>query len=142
MYKFEKINEDTYKLILDHKEFVFTRVVDLAKELQSVGLETTLVMADMLAERGETFENTKLRVERKNGNETIIDETNFNKVKEEAGKIAYYNILNRIFKKIFKIGYIDLIAETGLTKENEIIKFVEELTSVLVNGIKEDTPRE
>lgn len=142
MYKFEKLNEDTYKLIINDKEYTFTRTINLAKELQSVDLETTLVLADMLAERGETFENTKLKVERQEGNKTIIDETNFNLVKQEAAKIAYYNILERIFKKIFHVGYMDLIIETGLTKVEDITKFVSELTEVLINGIKDNTPRE
>ena len=141
MYKFEKISEDTYKLIINQEEFTFTRTVDLAKELQSVDLETTLVLADKLAERGETFENTTLKVERTDGNKTYIDETNFNLVKQEAAKIAYYNILDRIFKKIFKFGYLDLLVKIGLKNENEIVKFVSELSDVLVNGTN-NTPRE
>ena len=144
MYKFEKINEDTYKLITSKKEFTFTRTIDLIKELQSRDIETTMVLADILAERGETFENTKLKVERKVGNQTIIDETNFNEVKKQAQNIAYYNILNRVFKKIFGIEYIQLINEVEIDPADipEMTKFITELTNVLVYGIKEDTPSE
>ena len=144
MYSFKKENEDTYKLITDTKEFTFTRTIDLAKELQKVDMYTTLYMADILEERGETFENTKLKVERKEGNKVIVDETNFNKLKEQARVLAYYDILNKIFKKLFNEDYIGLIQAIGINIENEeeINKFVTELTNILIKGIQEDTPRE
>lgn len=143
MYRFEKISEDTYKLI-GNKEFTFTRTIDLAKTLQSLDMETTIILADILAERGETFENTKLKIERKEGNKTIVDESNFDRVKEQARNIAMYNILDKIFKKLFGLGYLELITQVGLDTNNlpEIEKFVTDLTNVLVNGIKEQTPSE
>lgn len=143
MYRFEKISEDTYKLI-GNKEFTFTRTIDLAKTLQSLDMETTIILADILAERGETFENTKLKIERKEGNKTIVDESNFDRVKEQARNIAMYNILDKIFKKLFGLGYLELITQIGLDTNNlpEIEKFVTDLTNVLVNGIKEQTPSE
>ena len=143
MYRFEKISEDTYKLI-GNKEFTFTRTIDLAKTLQSLDMETTIILADILAERGETFENTKLKIERKEGNKTIVDESNFDRVKEQARNIAMYNILDKIFKKLFGLGYLELITQVGLDINNlpEIEKFVTDLTNVLVNGIKEQTPSE
>lgn len=143
MYKFEKINEDTYKLITDEKEFIFTRTVDLAKELQKVDLYATSYMADMLAARGETFENTTLKVERIEGNKTIVDETNFNMMKQEARKLANYDVMNLVFKKIFRKDYIEMLMDLKIDLEdlNEVEKFVTELTQILVNGMKENSPR-
>lgn len=143
MYKFEKINEDTYKLITDEKEFIFTRTVDLAKELQKVDLYATSYMADILAARGETFENTTLKVERIEGNKTIVDETNFNMMKQEARKLANYDVMNLVFKKIFKKDYIEMLMDLKIDLEdlNEVEKFVTELTQILVNGMKENSPR-
>ena len=97
MYKFEKINEDTYKLITDTKEFTFTRTVDIARELQSVDMYTTFYVAQFLAERGETLDNTRLRVERHEGNKTIVDESGLEAVKKEARNLAYYDIINKLF---------------------------------------------
>lgn len=143
MYKFEKINEDTYKLITDEKEFIFTRTVDLAKELQKVDLYTTSYLADMLAARGETFENTTLKVERIEGNKIIVDESNFNMMKQEARKLAYYDVMNLVFKKIFRKDYIEMLMDLKIDLEdlNEVEKFVTELTQILVNGMKENSPR-
>ena len=64
MYKFEKISEDEYKLITDKKEYTINRNIDLVKEMQSVDLYSTMIVADFLAERGETYENTKGPVEK------------------------------------------------------------------------------
>lgn len=143
MYKFEKINEDTYKLITDEKEFIFTRTVDLAKELQKVDLYTTSYLADMLAARGETFENTTLKVERIEGNKIIVDESNFNMMKQEARKLANYDVMNLVFKKIFRKDYIEMLMDLKIDLEdlNEVEKFVTELTQILVNGMKENSPR-
>ena len=141
MYKFEKIKEDTYKLITKEREFTFTRTVDLAKEIQKVDLYTTSYLADMLAERGETFENTKLKVVIQKGNETIIDESNFNALKEKARNLAYFDVLNKVFNKLFGIGYIDLLKTIEVEKDEDVHKFVTELTRVITRGIEEDTPR-
>lgn len=144
MYSFEKINEDTYKLKTESKEFTFTRTVDLAKELQKVDLYTTSYLADILEERGETFENTKLKVERSENGKIIVDETNFNTLKESCRSMAWYDVLDRVFKKTIGLGYIEILQETGIGLKNleEIEKFCSEFSSILVNGMQDNTPRE
>lgn len=143
MYKFEKINEDTYKLITDEKEFIFTRTVDLAKELQKVDLYATSYMADMLAARGETFENTTLKVERIEGNKTIVDETNFKKMEEKARNLANYDVISLIFKKIFGKDYLTMLTEAKIDINNldEVNKFVGDIMQIVVNGMTEKSPR-
>lgn len=142
MYKFEKINDDTYKLITDTKEFTFTRTVDIARELQSVDMYTTFYVAQFLAERGETLDNTSLRVERKEGNKIIVDESGLEAIKKEARNLAYYDIINKLFKKIFGKGYMEQLTDIGinLTDTDAVSKFVGELTKVLTNGIDDNTP--
>lgn len=144
MYKFEKINEDTYKLITNNEEFTFTRTVDLAKELQKVDMYTTMYMADLLAERGETFENTKLKTETRENGKTIVDETNFNVLKEQARNIATFDVMNSIFNKIFKKPYLDILKNIDIkeTDKEGISQFTSKLADILVNGMIEDTPRE
>lgn len=143
MYKFEKINEDTYKLITDEKEFIFTRTVDLAKELQKVDLYATSYMADMLAARGETFENTTLKVERIEGNKTIVDETNFKKMEEKARNLANYDVISSVFKKIFGKDYLTMLTEAKIDINNldEVNKFVGDIMQIVVNGMTEKSPR-
>ena len=143
MYKFEKINEDTYKLITDDTEFAFTKTVDLARDLQKVDMYTTSYLIDMLAERGETIENTKLRIEKKEGNKTIVDESNLNLLKGEARKLAYYDVMNIVFKKLFGKDFISILKDLKIDINNlgEVEKFTTELTQILVNGIKDNTPR-
>ncbi len=142
MYKFEKINDDTYKLITDTKEFTFTRTVDIARELQSVDMYTTFYVAQFLAERGETLDNTSLRVERKEGNQTIVDESGLEAIKKEARNLAYYDIINKLFKKIFGKGYMEQLTDIGinLTDTDTVSKFVGDLTRILTNGLDDNTP--
>jgi hypothetical protein len=142
MYKFEKINEDTYKLTTDTKEFTFTRTVDIARELQSVDMYTTFYVAQFLAERGETLDNTSLRVERHEGNKTIVDESGLEAVKKEARNLAYYDIINKLFNKIFGKGYMELLTEIGIDLNNQdaVGKFVGELTRILTAGLDDNTP--
>ena len=143
MYRFEKINDDTYKLITDKKEFTFTRTVDIAKITQKVDVYTTAYLAEFLDERGETFENTTLKKTRTVGNQTIVDESALNAVKEEFRKMAYYDVMNVLFKKLFNTTYLEVIGSLGidLSKNEEVSKFITEFTNIIVNGMKEDTPR-
>lgn len=138
MYQFKKINEDEYKLISGDKEFTFTRTVDLAKEMQSVDLLVTIKLADLLAGRGETFDNTKLRIERKEGNQTIVDESNLRMIESKLKEQAYDEIALNLIKKAFNMDVTTLVKELGL-KIEETSKFCEDFFKVLAKGI-DDTP--
>lgn len=142
MYKFEKINEDTYKLVTDTEEITFNRVIDIVKELQSVDMYTTYYVAEFLAERGETLENTKLRVERKENGKTIVDDSNLKALEEKARNSAYYDILNRVFRKTLGKDYIGTLQLLNIssTDVTGVQKFVEEFTNILVKGISDNTP--
>ena len=140
MYKFEKISDDEYKIITDKGEHLIKRNIDLVKEIQSVDIYSTMIVADILAERGETYDNTKLRIVRTEGNQTIVDESNLKKIEDKARNQAYYDVLNRIFNKTCGMGYIDIIKECELKEEKDINKFVTEFTNIITSGI-DDTPR-
>ena len=145
MYKFEKISDDKYKLVTDSKEHLLIRNIDLTKEIQSVDLYSTMIVADFLAERGETYDNTKLRVTRKiNDNGTlkeIVDESNLKRLEEKARNQAYYEVLDRVFNKTCGVGYLDIIKECGITNNEGVEKFVKEFTEVITQGI-DDSPRQ
>lgn len=143
MYKFEKINEDTYKLITDEKEFIFTRTVDLAKELQKLDLYTTSYLVDMLAERGETIDNTKLRIEKKVDGKIIVDESNLNFLKQKAKDLAFMDVLDKITKKIFGIDFITTLSTINVdeTDTKGIENFTADLGTILVKGMSDNSPR-
>ena len=141
MYQFKKVNEDKYILIMNDKEFIFTRTIDIAKEIQSIDLETTFIVSEWLAERGETYDNTKLRITRTEGNKTIVDESNLRKIEEKAKSLAFSNILEKIFQKCFNMKFLDFIKETGI-QEDSIFDFCKEFAEILTNGIPDDTPSE
>lgn len=143
MYKFEKINEDTYKLITDEKEFTFTRTVDLAKELQKLDLYTTSYLVDMLAERGETIDNTKLRIEKKVDGKIIVDESNLNFLKQKAKDLAFMDVLDKITKKIFGIDFITTLSTINVdeTDTKGIENFTADLGTILVKGMSDNSPR-
>jgi hypothetical protein len=145
MYKFEKISDDEYKLVTDNSEHLIMRDINLTKELQSVDMYSTMIVADFLAERGETYDNTKLRISRKiNDNGTlkeIVDESNLRRLEEKARNQAYYDVLDRIFNKTCNVGYLDIIKECGITNDEGVEKFVKEFTEVITQGI-DDSPRQ
>lgn len=139
MYQITRINEDTYKLEGNGKEYQFTRTVDLMAMVQSIDKNTTIEMAYMLAERGETLENTKLRVERKEGDKTIIDESNFNMVRDGIKTQVQTKIITEIIKKATGKDILELIKELDI-KTEDIPEFTNKLSSAIINGI-DDTPR-
>lgn len=139
MYQITKINEDTYKLEGNGKEYQFTRTVDLMAMFQSIDLKTTIKLADVLAERGETLDTTKLRVERTNGNETTIDESNLNMIRDSIKAQVTSEIIAEIFKKAIGKDILTVIQELNIANE-DIEPFTQALTKVLLSG-QDDTPR-
>lgn len=147
MYKFEKINEDEYKLTTDKGEHRIIRDINVVKEAQSIDMYSTIIVAEFLAERGETYDNTKLRVTTKiNDNgviKEIVDESNLKRLEEQAKNQAYYDVMNKIFKKTCNVGYIEIIKECGIDTNDTVgvEKFVTEFTEIITRGI-DDTPRQ
>lgn len=140
MYQFKKINDDKYKLITDSSEYEINRTVDLAREIQSVDLRATTIVAEFLAERGETYENTKLVITKQEGNKTIVDESNLKRLEQSAHNQAYFEVLDSIFKKTIKLSYINTMQEIGAKTEEDVNKFISEFANLIVHGI-DDTPR-
>lgn len=139
MYKFVRINEDEFKII-GAKEFTFTRTVDLAKKLQSTDIRKTEKLIEYLAERGETIGNTKLRIERKEGNKTYIDESNLEAIKNAYEQEVTIEIIDDIVKAQIGIGFEQLLMELKIEKD-EGEQFGKDFFTALANGVEEDTPR-
>lgn len=139
MYKFVRINDDEFKLI-GAKEFTFTRTVDLAKKLQSTDIRKTEKLIEYLAARGETIGNTKLRIERKEGNKTYIDESNLEAIKKAYEQEVTIEIIDDIVKAQIGIGFEQLLMELKIEKD-EGEQFGKDFFTALANGVEEDTPR-
>lgn len=140
MYRIERIDDDNFKII-GKKEFVFTRIVEYAKDLQSIDVKKTQMLIDYLAERGETIDNTKLRITRQEGNKVIVDESNLNAIKKAFEPVIYMQIIDNIVKKQIGISFSELVTELEIEAE-EAGNFGKDFLEALINGVKEDTPRE
>lgn len=139
MYKFIRINEDEFQIV-GAKTFTFTRTIDLARRLQSTDIKKTEKLIEYLAARGETIGNTKLRIERKEGNKTYIDESNLEAIKKAYEPEIIMDIINDIVKAQIGIGFEQLLIELKIEK-GEGEQFGKDFFSALANGVEEDTPR-
>lgn len=144
MYQFKKKSDDEYILECNGKEYPFTRTIDIAREMQSVDLETTFIVSEFLAERGETYDDTKLRITKTKGNQTIVDESNLKRLEEKARNMAYNKIIDNVFMKTFNMGYLKVlnILDIKTSDEQAIIDFSSKFTEIIINGIPDDTPSE
>lgn len=139
MYKFIRINEDEFQIV-GAKTFTFTRTIDLARRLQSTDIKKTEKLIEYLAARGETIGNTKLRIERKEGNKTYIDESNLEAIKNAYEQEIIMEIINDIVRSQIGIDVEKLVTELKLTKE-EAEQFGKDFFTALANGVEENTPR-
>ena len=139
MYKFIRINEDKFQIV-GAKTFTFTRTVDLARRLQSTDIKKTEKLIEYLAERGETIGNTKLRIERKEGNKTYIDESNLEAIKKAYEQEVTIEIIDDIVKAQIGIGFEQLLMELKIEKD-EGEQFGKDFFTALANGVEENTPR-
>lgn len=144
MYQFKKVNDDEFILVIGDKEYPFKRTIDLAKKYQSIDLETTYVMSEFLAERGETLDNTKLRVTREENGKTIVDESNLKALEKKANTIATERVLDDVFQKLIGMKYIETLLAVGIDikSEDNVTKFLLEFFEIVTNGMQDDTPSE
>ncbi len=139
-YEFIKVDDDNITLKYKDKEFNIKKDIDLLKRLGSIQQKAKIKMMADLKKDGLTVSD--LEVERHEGNKTIVDESGLEAVKKEARNLAYYDIINKLFNKIFGKGYMELLTEIGidLNDQDAVGKFVGELTRILTTGLDDNTP--
>ena len=93
-YQFIKVDDDTTKLKYKDKEFEIKKTVGLLEKLQKVNNKAKLSMMKALAEQGMTAND--LIVERKEGNQTIVDKTNIVELEEYYLGVESQNIYDDI----------------------------------------------
>lgn len=134
-YKIVKNGIDDYTLSYKDKEIKFKPKVGLVSELQEVNKKARLQMVKELKEQGMTIKD--LIVEVKEGNKTIMDHSDKDFLEEGYITTMQGELFLKAIEEMLKVDYNQLINDIGLTTEEEINKFSEEIGSAITGG----TPR-
>jgi hypothetical protein len=123
-YKFEKIEEDLYKLTLGEKEYQIKRDLDCIVDLQQIDLEARIILNQKLKEKG--VDTGVLITSRKEGNKEIIDDSEYQKALKDCQNLARINKLDTIlFKKIgIKLTELALMINDPKQYQNFIADFI------------------
>ncbi|MBQ1793677.1 MAG: hypothetical protein II006_03385 [Peptostreptococcaceae bacterium] len=134
-YKIIKNGVDDYTLKYKDKEIKFKSKVGLVSELQEVNKKARLQMIKELAEQGMTVKD--LIIETTKDGKTIMDHSNKDFLEEGYIQTMQGEIFLKVIEDALGVDYNQLIQEIGLTTEDEITKFSEEIGSAITGG----TPR-
>ena len=134
-YKVIKNGVDDYTLKYKDKEIMFKSKVGLVSELQEVNKKARLQMIKELAEQGMTVKD--LIIETTKDGKTIMDHSNKDFLEEGYIQTMQGEIFLKVIEDALGVDYNQLIQEIGLTTEDEITKFSEEIGSAITGG----TPR-
>ena len=134
MYKFKKIDKDTFELEYNGVTHTITNDLEKVVQLQQVDFEARVLLNKKLKEQNATLDD--LQYERKEGNKTIIDDSQLQLLLEECKKEAIYNKLKKIIKDTTNLDLLQIAKELG---EDEFQKFVSEFV-INMSGEGEKTP--
>ena len=134
MYKFKKIDKDTFELEYNGVTHTITNDLEKVVQLQQVDFEARVLLNKKLKEQNATLDD--LRYERKEGNKTIVDDSQLQLLLEECKKEAIYNKLKKIIKDTTNLDLLQIAKELG---EDEFQKFVSEFV-INMSGEGEKTP--
>lgn len=134
-YKIIKNGVDDYTLKYKDKEIKFKSKVGLVSELQEVNKKARLQMIKELAEQGMTIKD--LIIETEKDGKTIMDHSNKDFLEEGYIQTMQGEVFLKVIEETLKVDYNQLIQDIGLTTEDEITKFSEEIGSAITGG----TPR-
>lgn len=136
-YKFEKIDDDTTKLIYKDKEFEIKRDVELTSKMQGVYMKARTKMMIDLSKQGITKKD--LTIERKENGKTYYDNSNLTELEKYYTQMAFLEIYDDISKNVTGMIFQDLILDIGLN-ESETEKFGVDFSNALLGKTK--TPSE
>lgn len=136
-YKFEKIDDDTTKLIYKDKEFEIKRDVELTSKMQGVYMKARTKMMIDLSKQGITKKD--LIIERKENGKTYYDNSNLTELEKYYTQMAFLEIYDDISKNVTGMIFQDLILDIGLN-ESETEKFGVDFSNALLGKTK--TPSE
>ena len=138
-YKFEKIDNDTTKLIYKGKEFEFKRDVDLTKKIQGLYAKARTKMMVDLSKEGITKKD--LVIERKENGKTYYDNANITEIENTYVQMASLDLYNEISEKYTGMDLQALMEDIGLT-ETEAEEFGTGFTKALQGDVKTPSSKE
>ena len=134
-YKITKEGVDNYILSYKDQKIRFKSKVGIVSELQEVNKKARLQMIKELAEQGMTVKD--LIIETKVGDKTIMDHSNKDFLEEGYITTMQGEVFLKAIEDTLGVDYNQLMNDIGLTTEDEITKFSEEIGSAITGA----TPR-
>lgn len=128
-YKFEKVNEDYYKLIYKEKEFALKSSVKVISELQSLVVNARKQMITELAKNGSSIKN--LTIETKENGKTYYDNSNAKELEKIYQEEATMNYFNNKCLELFDMDLQSLLSDIGLENADEVQQFTTDLITCL-----------
>lgn len=135
-YEFIKVDSDTTNLKYKDKVFTIKKDVNLVKKMQECNIKArTKLMVD-LTQQGMTKKD--LILERKKGNKTYYDNSNFLSLEEAYIQEASQEVYDEICMKYCNMNLTELMQDIELDFSNndEMEKFGLDLTKTLTNQVK------
>lgn len=130
-YQFIKVDEDTTKLKYKDKEFEIKRNVKLISEIQALVMQSRVQMIQDFAKKGISIKD--LTIETKENGKTYYDNSNKAELEKIYQEQATLNYFNKKYEEMFGMDMATLIQDIGLTTEEEVSKFSEDLVKQ-ING--------
>ena len=130
-YEFIKNGIDDYTLKYKDKSINFHSTVDIATRLQDAIEKGKNKLIFDLAKEGMTIKD--LQKEYKKDGKTYTDNSNYETLEQNYINKAQTDTFMQIIEELFRIKFLDLILEIGLSTEDEMQKFGNELGNIL-NG--------
>lgn len=132
-FKIEQVDEDSYKVksLVNDKELVFKKNVELSRKIQSVNANARLNMIKWMKSEG-IKKSDLIETINKNG-KVIYDETMYRDVERGFIEDEAVKLSSQIFNIIFNKSIEEVMLELNITDENEGYRFGTEIRNILSN---------
>ena len=128
-YEFIRLDDDNIKLKYKDKEFDFKINVKLISEMQQIVMKSRIKMIQDFAKSGLSIKD--LTIEVKKDGKTYYDNSNKLELEQVYQEQEYLTFFDEKCQEIFGMDLNTLIADIGLTEEQETEKFGKDLMSNL-----------
>lgn len=128
-YEFIRLDDDNIKLKYKDKEFDFKINVKLISEMQQIVMKSRIKMIQDFAKNGLSVKD--LTIEVKKDGKTYYDNSNKLELEQVYQEQEYLAFFDEKCQEIFGMDLNTLIADIGLTEEQETEKFGKDLMSNL-----------
>lgn len=127
MYEIIKNGTDDYVLKYKEKELKFKSDIENIERLQSINEKATEELIFRLAEKGKTIQD--ITVKRIANGKTYYDNSNKNELLNVYKEQIIVNVISDICVSQFNMTLNDLLVDVGLTDEQDVLQFAQDLSS-------------